>query len=139
MVRGTVDRETSKSVYLPNLILENVTQLILDGQADGASADAAKLLQPRAIAVKNADNRFLSLVRLQGLTNQRRIALAISQTGVLDNADLIDTLGNPSTLGNQSDKVRFQRRRSFCSVANHRRNRRGKSRIGIWRLYQRLS
>ncbi|MDF1812556.1 MAG: hypothetical protein P1V20_10085 [Verrucomicrobiales bacterium] len=87
------------SVYLPNLILDNVTRLELLGQDTSVEGDAAKLMQPRAVVIKNSDNVFLSRVHLDGLTNQRRMALAISQTGVLDGAGLIDSSGNPSALG----------------------------------------
>lgn len=105
--KGTVFIDLD-SVYLPNLILEDVSRLVLRGQYDSASADAAKLMQPRAIAIKNSNNVFLSEVSLEGLTNQRRIALAISQTGVLDGADLIDTTGAASTLGTNQTKFVFR-------------------------------
>jgi len=93
------------SPYLPNILLSNVTSLVIEGQTDTATADAAALLQPRAIAVKNPDNLLLTTVRLEGFTNRRRIALAISQRGVLDNAGLIDITGAPSTAG--TNRTRF--------------------------------
>jgi hypothetical protein len=96
-----------QSIYLPNLLLENVSRLILEGQVDGVSADAAALLQPRAIAIKNSDNVFLYQVDIEGTTNTRRMALAISQTGVLDGADLTDYAGNPSALGTNQTKFLF--------------------------------
>lgn len=104
--KGTVTVNL-ESIYLPNLNLADVTRINLEGQYDGTSADAAKLLQPRAIAIKNPENVFLSHVNLKGLTNQRRIALAISQTGVLDGLDLIDTQGANSTLGTYQTQFDF--------------------------------
>jgi hypothetical protein len=104
--QGTVSLSL-QSPYLPNMLLSNVTRLIIEGQTTAVTADAAFLLQPRAIAVKNSNNLLLTTVRLEGFTNRRRVVLAISQRGVLDNADLVDISGAPSTAGTNQTSFIF--------------------------------
>ena len=104
-----------QSIYLPNIRLTDVTYLTLVGQADTDTADQAKLLDPRVFAIQNPDNLHLTNVILEGITNQRRMVLAISQTGVLDSADLVDTFGNPSTTGNNYTEFHFMSGTPFVS------------------------
>lgn len=79
---------------LPNLGLEQIDNIVLVGQPEPLGP--LDNLQPRAIAIRNSENVKLSNVRMVGETNARRMALAISQTGVLDNSDIINVDGTPA-------------------------------------------
>ena len=104
--QGTVTVDL-KSPYLPNLLLTDVTEVILKGQNDSAEIDLAKAQDPRVIAIENADNVYLRKVDLAGATNQRRIVFALAQTGVLDGADLVDSHGTPDTSGSNFTRFVF--------------------------------
>ncbi len=104
-----------QSVYLPNLLLEDVHHITLIGQASDAEGDDAELLDPRAIALSNGENIQLATVSLEGITNRRRVAVALAQSGVLDNLDRTDALGNPSSVPDQHTRFRFDSPIPFVS------------------------